>query len=81
MTAGHRFSEVVALLGDRARRYPTGYATDALWPEIHYMPEDMEIDIHRQDVTYLQLRPRSRVVPRPVRGRARRPAQPAWLAG
>jgi hypothetical protein len=34
---------VIALLGDRARRQPTGYATDALWPEIHYMPEDMEV--------------------------------------
>jgi len=52
VTAGHRFSEVIALLGDRARRYPTGYATDALWPEIHYMPEDMEIDIHGQDITW-----------------------------
>ncbi|MGH7526995.1 MAG: hypothetical protein ACREMX_09860, partial [Gemmatimonadales bacterium] len=52
VTAGHRFSEVVALLGDRARRHPSGYATDALWPEIHYMPEDMEIDIHRQDIAW-----------------------------
>jgi hypothetical protein len=39
-------------LGERARHHPSGYATDALWPEIHYMPEDMEIDIHRQDITW-----------------------------
>ncbi len=52
VTAGHRFSEVLHLLGDRARRDPTGYATDVIWPEIHYMPEDMEIDIHRQDITW-----------------------------
>ena len=52
VTAGHRFTEVLHLLGDRARRHPTGYATDALWPSIHYMPEDMEIDIHRQDITW-----------------------------
>jgi hypothetical protein len=52
VTAGHRFSEVLHLLGERARHHPTGYATDALWPEIHYMPEDMEIDIHRQDIMW-----------------------------
>ncbi len=52
VTAGHRFSEVVHLLGDRAQRHESGYATDLLWPEIHYMPEDMEIDIHRQDITW-----------------------------
>jgi hypothetical protein len=52
VTAGHRISEVLHLLGDRARRHSTGYATDALWPEIHYMPEDMEIDIHRQDISW-----------------------------
>jgi hypothetical protein len=52
VTAGHRLTEVLHLLGDRARRDPTGYATDVLWPAIHYMPEDMEIDIHRQDITW-----------------------------
>ncbi|HUF35691.1 MAG TPA: hypothetical protein VMN37_07055 [Gemmatimonadales bacterium] len=52
VTAGHRFSEVLHLLGERAQPHPTGYATDTLWPEIHYMPEDMEIDIHRQDITW-----------------------------
>ena len=52
VTAGHRLTEVLHLLGDRARRHPSGYATDALWPAIHYMPEDMEIDIHRQDISW-----------------------------
>ena len=52
VTAGHRLTEVLHLLGDRARRHPSGYATDALWPSIHYMPEDMEIDIHRQAITW-----------------------------
>ncbi|HEX6105867.1 MAG TPA: hypothetical protein VFZ26_09800, partial [Gemmatimonadales bacterium] len=52
VTAGHRFTEVVKLLGDRAQRHPSGYATDVRYPEIHYMPEDMEIDIHRQDITW-----------------------------
>jgi hypothetical protein len=52
VTAGHRYSEVLHLLGERARDHPDGYATDTRWPEIHYMPEDMEIDIHRQDITW-----------------------------
>ncbi|HWB40387.1 MAG TPA: hypothetical protein VG500_03960, partial [Gemmatimonadales bacterium] len=52
VTAGHRYTEVLHLLGDRARRHPSGYATDALWPSVHYMPEDMEIDIHRQDISW-----------------------------
>ena len=52
VTAGHRFAEVLHLLGDRARRHSSGYATDTVYPEIHYMPEDMEIDIHRQDITW-----------------------------
>lgn len=52
VTAGHRFAEVLHLLGDRARRHASGYATDTVYPEIHYMPEDMEIDIHRQDITW-----------------------------
>ncbi|WP_297299855.1 hypothetical protein [uncultured Methylovirgula sp.] len=48
----HRLKEVLALLGERAQRHPSGYATDVIYPEIHYMPEDMEIDIHRQDITW-----------------------------
>ncbi len=48
----HRFAEVLALLGHRAKLHESGYATDALYPEIHYMPEDMEIDVHRQDITW-----------------------------
>jgi phosphoenolpyruvate carboxykinase (diphosphate) len=52
VTAGHRFSEVIALLGQRAQRHPSGYATDVIYPEIHYMPEDMEMDVHRQDITW-----------------------------
>ena len=30
----------------RATFHASGYATDAIYPEIHYMPEDMEIDVH-----------------------------------
>jgi phosphoenolpyruvate carboxykinase (diphosphate) len=52
VSANHRFTEVLALLGQRARFDPSGYATDALYPEIHYMPEDMEIDVPRQDIKW-----------------------------
>lgn len=52
VSANHRFSEVLAIVGERAKFHESGYATDALYPEIHYMPEDMEIDVHRQDITW-----------------------------
>jgi len=52
VSASHRFAEVLALVGQRAKLHPSGYATDAIYPEIHYMPEDMEIDVHRQDITW-----------------------------
>ena len=43
--SGHRFAEVLELLGDSVNVHPTGYATDKTFPEIHYLPEDMNIDI------------------------------------
>ncbi|MGH7630103.1 MAG: hypothetical protein ACREOF_12130 [Gemmatimonadales bacterium] len=52
VSAGHRFSEVLALVGQRAKFHDSGYATDAIHPEIHYMPEDMEIDVQRQDIKW-----------------------------
>src|SRR6185312_9394999 len=52
VTANHRFTDVLALLGDRAQLHESGYATDAIYPEIHYMPEDVEIDVHLQDIKW-----------------------------
>jgi phosphoenolpyruvate carboxykinase (diphosphate) len=52
VSASHRLSEVIGLLGQRATFHEAGYATDTLYPEIHYMPEDMQIDLPRQDVTW-----------------------------
>ncbi|HLH12863.1 MAG TPA: hypothetical protein VKV77_13430 [Methylovirgula sp.] len=51
-SAKHRFDEALALLGERAEFHPAGYATDRVYPEIHYMPEDMEIDVRGQDITW-----------------------------
>jgi hypothetical protein len=52
VSANHRFSEVLELLGDRAELHESGYATDAIHPEIHYMPEDVEIDVRSQDLKW-----------------------------
>jgi hypothetical protein len=53
VSANHRFSEMLALVAQRATYHPSGYATDTVYPEIHYMPEDMEIDVKRQDITWM----------------------------
>jgi len=52
VSANHRFSEMLALVAQRATYHPSGYATDTVYPEIHYMPEDMEIDVKSQDITW-----------------------------
>lgn len=48
--SGHRFEEVLKLLGDRVTLDPSGYATDRQYPEIHYLPEDMAIELKEQDI-------------------------------
>lgn len=48
----HRFTEALALLGGRAKLHLSGYATDTNYPEIHYMPEDMNIDVRHQAITW-----------------------------
>ncbi len=54
VSANHRFSEVLRLVGQRAKFHESGYATDAIHPGIHYMPEDMEIDVQRQDIKWMR---------------------------
>jgi phosphoenolpyruvate carboxykinase (diphosphate) len=88
VSANQRFTEVRALLGDRAKLHHSGYATDVIYPEIHYMPEDMEIDVHRQDITWmsqgqqqhLKLLPgRIYIHPSGYKVRmARHPSAPSW---
>lgn len=53
VSASHRFAEVRGLLGPRAKFHESGYATDVNYPEIHYMPEDMVIDVPRQDISWM----------------------------
>ncbi len=53
VSASHRLPEVLRLLGERVQVHESGYATDTAYPEIHYMPEDMEIDATRQDIKWV----------------------------
>ncbi|MCG5054540.1 MAG: hypothetical protein KA712_16370 [Myxococcales bacterium] len=45
---GHTFAEVQALLGDAITVHDTGYATDKAYPTIHYVPEDVQMDVTTQ---------------------------------
>ncbi|HYO96559.1 MAG TPA: hypothetical protein VER33_18730, partial [Polyangiaceae bacterium] len=51
--AGHRFEDVLQLLGDSVTLHTKGYATDKRYPEIHLLPEDMEIDLKQQDIKWM----------------------------
>jgi hypothetical protein len=53
VSANHRLAEALRLVGSRAKYHDEGYATDTLYPDIHYMPEDMEIDVTRQDIKWM----------------------------
>ena len=85
---GPRFHEVLELLGDRITLHPSGYATDDVFPEIHYMPEDVEIHVKTQDVKWhahgkeqhLKLLPGHHYIhPSGYRVRmAKHPAAPSW---
>jgi hypothetical protein len=53
LAGGHRFVEALELLGDSVEVHPSGHATDRLHPTVHYLPEDMEIDLPRQEITWI----------------------------
>ncbi len=53
LSTDHRFSEVVKLLGDSIEVHEEGYATDKKFPTVHYMPEDVEIDLKTQDIRWI----------------------------
>jgi hypothetical protein len=52
LAGGHRFVEVIELLGDAVELHPSGHATDRRYPDVHYLPEDMEIDLPQQEVSW-----------------------------
>jgi len=50
----HRFTDALELLGDRVDLHPSGYATDKLYPVIHYVPEDADFNVKKQEVKWLR---------------------------
>lgn len=48
----HTFAAALAQLGDRAILQPDGSATDAKYPDIHYVPEDAYFDLRTQSISW-----------------------------
>ena len=84
----HRFGEAMELLGERVTVHDSGYATDTVYPEIHYVPEDADFDVKKQSVTWargdaeakLKLLPgHVYILPNGYKVRmAKHPAAPSW---
>ncbi len=49
---GHKFSEVVELLGDRIELREEGYGVDRLYPDLVYIPENAQIDLNQQRISW-----------------------------
>jgi hypothetical protein len=52
MSTDHRYADVLRLMGETIVAHETGYATDKRFPTIHYLPEDMSIDVETQEITW-----------------------------
>ncbi len=48
----HSYEDALSILGDSADVRPEGYAIDKRFPEIFYVSENTEIDLHQQRVTW-----------------------------
>jgi len=48
----HRFADAIKLLGDTVTLHKDGYATDKKYPNIHIMPEDVQMDLNTQSATW-----------------------------
>jgi hypothetical protein len=48
----HFFEEAIKLLGDKVIVHPEGYATDKLYPDVHVLPEDFDINLKTQGATF-----------------------------
>ncbi|MBV9851305.1 MAG: hypothetical protein JO250_16670 [Armatimonadetes bacterium] len=53
--SGHTFEKVKRLLGDRMQLQKEGYGVDARYPDICYVPENVEINLNTQAVTWRNL--------------------------
>lgn len=52
----HTFEEAMKLLGDTVTIHPEGYATDKRFPDVHILPEDMELNIQTQSATFTSVK-------------------------
>ena len=50
--SGHSFEEVVEHFGDMMEIDPRGFGVDKRYPDILYVPEDVEFDLHQQSVSW-----------------------------
>ena len=48
----HKFSEIISRYGDIFALQPEGYGIDKIFSNIHYVPEDVHIDLHHQLLTW-----------------------------
>ena len=53
--SAHTFEKAKRLLGDRVRVQKEGYGIDARFPDLYYVPENVEIDLNTQAVTWRNL--------------------------
>ncbi|MEO6182359.1 MAG: hypothetical protein ABIP76_04445, partial [Verrucomicrobiota bacterium] len=51
---GHSFDEIVSLYGAIMDLKPEGYAVDKKFPDILYVPENADFDLHQQKVRWLK---------------------------
>ncbi len=49
---GHSYAEMTAMFRDAMRAMPEGYAVDAKYPEIIYVPQDAKFDLHKQQISW-----------------------------
>jgi len=49
---GHSFEEVLELSGGAMELRPEGYAIDKLYPDIIYVPRDVQFDLRKQSITW-----------------------------
>jgi phosphoenolpyruvate carboxykinase (diphosphate) len=49
---GHSFTEMVSMYGEVMDVKPEGYAVDKKYPEIIYVPETVQFDLHSQTVSW-----------------------------
>jgi hypothetical protein len=48
----YTYQEAIKLLGDAVEEQPQGYATDKRFPNIHVLPEDMELNVQTQTAKF-----------------------------